>query len=103
MAHQPQLAEALIQRELCGPAEEVDLFVIDEIGKMECFSEPFVKAGRDALDGPVPVLATVGYKGRGFLEEVKRRRDVRVLVVTVENREELAVGLGNRLRRLAAE
>lgn len=91
--------EALIQAEVGKPAAKVDLFVIDEIGKMECFSERFVEAARKVLDGPVPVLGTIGYKGRGFIEEVKRRGDVRVIEVTPANRDELVGGLANRFRR----
>jgi nucleoside-triphosphatase len=91
--------EELVEAELGNGASEVDLFVIDEIGKMECYSERFVEAARAVLDGPVPVLGTVGYKGRGFIEQVKRRGDVRVIEVTPGNREELVAGLVNRISK----
>ncbi len=39
-------------------ATGVDLFVIDEIGRMECFSERFVEAVRRLLDSDKSVLAT---------------------------------------------
>lgn len=39
---------------------DVDLIVIDEIGKMECASGRFRRAAEDALDSPVSVLATIG-------------------------------------------
>jgi nucleoside-triphosphatase len=94
--------EALVEAELGKAATEVDLFVIDEIGKMECYSERFVAAVREVLDGPVPVLGTVGYKGRGFIEEVKRRGDVRVIEVTPANRDELVGGLVGRVKKSEA-
>lgn len=89
--------EELIETELAKPPDEVDLFVIDEIGKMECYSERFVEAVRRVLGGPVPVLGTVGYKGRGFIDEVKRRPDVRIIEVTPANREDLVAGLVSRV------
>lgn len=91
--------EELVDAELAGAPDEVDLFVIDEIGKMECYSERFVAAVREVLDGTVPVLGTVGYKGRGFIEEVKQRGDVRVIEVTPANREELVPGLVSRISK----
>jgi nucleoside-triphosphatase len=67
-----------------------DLWIVDEIGKMECFSRRFVDAMRRLVDtAPAPVLATVALRGGGFIEEVKRRPDVCVLEITVENREDM--------------
>ena len=53
--------------------EQVDaeLFVIDEIGKMECFSEKFVAAVRRLFASEKSVLATVARKGTGLISEVK--------------------------------
>jgi len=71
------------------PCQEVDLLVVDEIGKMECFSEAFVAAASAVLDSPVPVLAPIAAKGGGFISQVKARRDGELLAVTGENREGL--------------
>ena len=71
-------------------ASEGCLIVIDEIGKMECLSPSFVSAVRRALDGPHPVLGTVGLKGDPFLREVRDRSDVRIVEVTRDNRDRLA-------------
>jgi nucleoside-triphosphatase len=92
--------EAVVADELEQPPGQVDLFVIDEIGKMECYSERFIDATRTLLDGPLPVLTTVGHKGRGFLSEVKTRRDIRLITVTRENRDALPERLERELRRL---
>ena len=66
-----------------------DLMLIDEIGKMECFSCGFISAIRRLLDGPTSVLATVAAAGGGFIAEAKARPDVEILQVTRENRDEL--------------
>ena len=45
---------------------DVDLIVIDEIGRMECASEQFRRAVEDALDAQVNVLATIGISAAVF-------------------------------------
>jgi nucleoside-triphosphatase len=59
--------------------EDVDLFVVDEIGKMECFSTRFVEAVKRIIRGKKKVLATVALKGGGFIGEVKKMESVRLL------------------------
>ena len=83
--------EELVIPELARPA---DLVLIDEIGKMECFSSRFVEAVRSLLDGPTPLIATVAIKGGGFIAEVKARPDVYIQEVTASNREERPRRLG---------
>jgi len=80
---------ALVQSELGKPADAVDLFVIDEIGKMECFSGLFVEAATRVLGGPVAVLATIAARGGGLISQVKARCDVEIMTVSVDNREGL--------------
>jgi nucleoside-triphosphatase len=70
-------------------AGRAGLYVIDEIGKMECFSRAFCDSVRALLDSDAPVLATVALKGGGFIAEVKARSDVALFEVTVRNRETL--------------
>ena len=65
------------------------VYIIDEIGKMECLSSRFVDATQKLLDSGQPVVATIGQKGGGFIAEVKRRADAELWVVTRENRDEL--------------
>jgi nucleoside-triphosphatase len=66
------------------------LIVMDEIGKMECFSAAFVSLARELLDGAGGVVATVALKGPDFISEVKRRSDVVIYEVTERNRDSLA-------------
>jgi nucleoside-triphosphatase len=77
-----------------------DALLIDEIGKMECFSERFVKAVRGALEGRVPLVATAALKGGGFIAQVKSRPDVEIQEVTRANRDEMPARLKERLEPL---
>lgn len=63
------------------------LYVIDEIGKMECFSTAFCATMKALLDSEAPVLGTVALKGGGFIAEVKTRGDVALFEVTARNRD----------------
>jgi nucleoside-triphosphatase len=67
--------------------KDAELFVIDEIGKMECFSEKFVAAVRRLFASDKSVLATVAKKGTGLISEVKNYPGVRLFNLTHENRE----------------
>jgi nucleoside-triphosphatase len=80
-----------------GLARGVELIVIDEIGKMECFSLTFVEATRRALDSPVAVLGTIARLGGGFIAEVRARSDVELVDVTRANRDQLPAELAARL------
>jgi nucleoside-triphosphatase len=72
------------------------LYLIDEIGKMECLSERFVAAMRDLLRGKIPVVATVARRGGGFIAEVKRREDCELWTLTRANRDVLPFEIINR-------
>ncbi len=66
-----------------------DLIVIDEIGKMECFSATFRRVTQRALASETPVVASVAQRGRGFIAEVKERWDVRLFYMGWDNRDHL--------------
>ena len=74
------------------------LIVMDEIGKMECFSAAFVSLVRELLDGAGVVVATVALKGPEFISEVKRRGDVVIYEVTERNRDSLAERLAQDIQ-----
>ncbi len=65
------------------------LIIIDEIGKMECFSTRFRELVVAALDSDRAVLATVALRGDRFVEDLTARPDVTLLHVTRQNRDEL--------------
>jgi len=66
-----------------------ELFVIDEIGKMECFSEKFVTAVRRLFASDRSVLATVAQKGAGLISEVKNHPAAKLFILTRQNRDEI--------------
>lgn len=68
---------------------ETDLVIIDEIGKMECFSGKFKRLVVQLLDSRKLVIATIARTGEGFIEEVKKRDDVKLFVITQNNRDAL--------------
>lgn len=65
--------------------EGIELFIIDEIGKMECLSGRFVGAVRRLFESDKSVLATVAQKGGGLISEVKRYPDVKLFTLKREN------------------
>ncbi|XP_031197694.1 cancer-related nucleoside-triphosphatase isoform X1 [Mastomys coucha] len=75
----------------CGPKHRV--CIIDEIGKMELFSQAFIQAVRQMLSMPgVIIVGTIPVtKGKplALVEEIRKRRDVKVFNVTKENRNSL--------------
>jgi nucleoside-triphosphatase len=65
------------------------IIIIDEIGKMECFSNRFRSLMRDILDSDKPLFATIALKGSGLITDIKKRNDVKLFQVTIENRDYL--------------
>jgi nucleoside-triphosphatase len=76
----------------------VDLFVIDEIGKMECYSRRFIELVGSLLNEDTHVLATVAMRGSGFIREVRDRSDVELITVHSHNRDSLVDELVSRIR-----
>ena len=74
------------------------LIIIDEIGKMECFSKRFVDVVTLLLDGSKTLVATIALKGEGFIRQVKQKPDCRVVTVTRENRDRLPDELTSELQ-----
>ena len=67
--------------------EEINIIVIDEIGKMEMLSEKFCDMVIEALDSDKPIMVTLHKKSRTpLLQDVRRRDDIRILEVTPVNR-----------------
>jgi len=66
---------------------DVDIIIIDEIGKMEMLSERFCEVVIEALDSDKPIVVTLHKKSRTpLLQDVRRRDDIRILEVTPVNR-----------------
>jgi nucleoside-triphosphatase len=65
------------------------VYLVDEIGKMECLSERFVAAMRVLISSDLPIVATIGARGDGFIAEVKRMPACELWEVTHANRDDL--------------
>ncbi|XP_075720410.1 cancer-related nucleoside-triphosphatase isoform X2 [Rhinoderma darwinii] len=67
--------------------------VIDEIGKMELLSQSFISAVDKILDNPSTVVLGTLPVSRGriipFVEEIRRRQNVKLFNVTKENRDKI--------------
>ena len=68
---------------------DVELIVIDEIGKMELFSNRFRSLVCDAFNSDKQMLASIPIKGNEFIQEIKRRLDIHLFEVTYGNRDHL--------------
>jgi nucleoside-triphosphatase len=68
---------------------EVEIYLVDEIGKMECYSQQFVLRMRELFDSKKTVVATIGRDPGGFIGVVRGRPDAELWEVTRSNREAL--------------
>jgi nucleoside-triphosphatase len=69
------------------PSTPDDVVVIDEIGKMECFSPIFKQVLVKLLDSDHQVIGSIAQKGDSFIQEIKARDDVLLFNVSAENRD----------------
>jgi len=70
-------------------ASEGNLVIIDEIGKMECYSRIFVDMMKRLLDSEKMVMASIARKGGGPIGHFKSRSDITMIDVTTGNRDSL--------------
>jgi nucleoside-triphosphatase len=68
---------------------DAELFIIDEIGKMECFSKKFVTAVRRLFASDKSLLVTVARKGTGLISEVKNYPCTKLFSLTPQNRDKI--------------
>jgi nucleoside-triphosphatase len=74
-----------------GPeaTRDADVLIVDEVGKMECFSTRFVQAMERLLEDPRPLVATVAARGGGFIGSIKARTDCELWTVDPSSRDGL--------------
>jgi nucleoside-triphosphatase len=65
------------------------LIIIDEIGKMECLSDPFKNLLKKIFNSGKLVIATIALKRSGLIAEIKERQDIKLFEMTKHNRDSL--------------
>ena len=65
----------------------IEVIIIDEIGKMELFSEKFKKAVINAIESPKTVLGVITMAKNEFVDRIKERKDILIVEVNRDNRE----------------
>jgi nucleoside-triphosphatase len=75
-----------------------ELTVIDEIGPMEIRSAIFRDVVNEALNSRAPLLGTITARPVPFTDAIKKRRDVTLIEVRRDNREQLVSELAEHFR-----
>ena len=81
-------------------AEECDLVVIDEIGKMELFSVNFREAVIQIIDSGQRVLGTIMLTPNLWADAIKSRPQVNLVMVTRDNHQEILEKLRHWLKTM---
>jgi len=74
-------------------AEECDLVVIDEIGKMELFSANFRETVSQIINSGKRILGTIMLHPNPWADEIKRRSQVNLITVTRDNHQQVLAEL----------
>jgi nucleoside-triphosphatase len=74
---------------LLRPDPRARVYLVDEIGKMECLSTKLVDAMHLLMSNCAPTIATISALGGGFIAEAKRHPESELWYVTRANRNEL--------------
>jgi nucleoside-triphosphatase THEP1 len=80
-----------------------DLWLIDEIGKMESLSSKFRQFIEQILISADPVIATISISAGGWIEQIRQRAAARVFEVSVINRDELPLIIAKLLEEIINE
>jgi nucleoside-triphosphatase len=75
------------------PSRGDEIVVIDEIGKMECFSSLFKETLIKVLNLPNWIIGSIAQKGDLFIQRIKDRDDVMLMNITPQNREILVADI----------
>jgi len=78
---------------------QVRIVVVDEIGRMECFSHAFREAVSALMASDTHVLATIAERSTPFIDEVKRWPGITSYRLTEANRDSLADEIISALTR----
>jgi len=65
---------------------KITTIIIDEIGRMELYSPRFQKIVMRALESSKPVIGVIQNRPSSFADKIKNRVDVKIIKVTLDNR-----------------
>ena len=82
-------------------AQQCELVVIDEIGKMELFSVNFRESVLQIIESGQKLLGTIMLSSNIWADAIKRRHQVELIQVTKANYQQVLVGLLNWLKELS--
>ncbi len=68
---------------------DIDIYIVDEIGKMECLSPHFVSRIQELLGSNKPIVASVAKQGDSLIKTVKQWPNSELWEVTCANRNQL--------------
>ena len=91
--------EKLMLSQLDTEITRAELYVIDEIGKMELLSRKFRNKVIDLLAQPSNLLGTIAKKGKGFIEQIKDRNDIEIIEITRDNRDQLPDQIARKIKK----
>lgn len=77
-------------------ARQCWLVVVDEIGPMEIRSAVFCEAVNKVLESEAPIIGTITVRSFPFTNAIKKRRDITVITVRPNNRDQLVSELSGR-------
>ena len=86
--------------ELKRALSKCDAVLIDEIGKMECYSMEFRDLVQRCLDAPKPVFGSMQNIANPFINTLNNRTDIVFINVTESNRDALPENIMEVLRRI---
>ena len=69
------------------PSSSDQIVVVDEIGKMECFSRLFRETLLRVLSLENQVIGSIALKGDRFIQNIKKRDDVALVSITEKTRD----------------
>lgn len=82
------------------PNNKSKLFIIDEIGKMECFSEKFINCVKCLFISKYPIIATLPIYSIPIINKILPNHNVEVIEINIQNREKICSYLINYIENI---
>jgi nucleoside-triphosphatase THEP1 len=83
--------------------KKTGLYFIDEISKVECLSKKFCRLIIELLKSDKPVVASISDKGTGIISDIKKRSDVKLYEINLDNHDLKLKELTMEIRDLLLE